>query len=479
MTHLAESQVSSAQHATYARAQAIKKSEADWARPVCHYRPPAGWMNDPNGTIFHDGWFHLFYQHNPYGDQWAMMHWGHARSRDLIDWEELPIALAPRYDWGEEHCYSGCAAIGSDGVPRLFYTSVPFHRGVEHPKCQRVVRCNSTLTEFVVEKQPFLPAAAESSFRHDARDPFIFQSDGKTCLIYGAMRHGYGVVPLYQATDATLDQWTYVGDLMTWPAGTMSFPECPNMIPLGGNGGDKWLLVLSPFAAVEGILGTFSNGTFTPEQTVRLDACPNWYATNTLSDASGQVVILAWMRGWNNGRGWNGVLAAPRCIALDERSGIVQHFYQPWLQGLRQGVPQPLPTRVVNQAVVVDPQTGDTLELQATLTRSPGATVAITLGATAPGQGVVLRWHGDRLEVGTAQVALHLKEDPNRVTVHLVFDRSTVEISADGGRAWLSTVAVCPQRGFGLAISVAGGQVDVAGHWQALRAATWSDESMG
>src|SRR5262245_20696977 len=88
---------------------AVARASADPARPVCHFRPPANWMNDPNGLIQHRGWYQLFYQHNPYGDQWGHMHWGHARSRDLIHWEHLPIALWPSKEAGEEHVFSGCA----------------------------------------------------------------------------------------------------------------------------------------------------------------------------------------------------------------------------------------------------------------------------------------------------------------------------------------------------------------------------------
>ena len=70
-----------------------RDAEADPERPIYHFLPPAYWMNDPNGPIYYNGWYHLFYQHNPYGDDWGYMHWGHARSRDLVHWEHMPIAL--------------------------------------------------------------------------------------------------------------------------------------------------------------------------------------------------------------------------------------------------------------------------------------------------------------------------------------------------------------------------------------------------
>ena len=103
---------------------AIPVAERDPDRPVYHFRPPANWNNDPNGTIFWKGWHHLFYQLNPSAPRGGNQHWGHARSRDLVNWEHLPIALWPLTDRGERSIFSGGATLGPDGRPRLIYTSI-------------------------------------------------------------------------------------------------------------------------------------------------------------------------------------------------------------------------------------------------------------------------------------------------------------------------------------------------------------------
>jgi len=118
------------QRAMASVAAAAPSAQADPTRPLFHVAPPAFWNNDPNGPIYHRGWYHLFYQHNPYGDDWGNMHWGHVRSRDLAHWEHLPIALWPSKESGEDHVFSGCAVLAK-GRPLIFYTSIGRGQGAD------------------------------------------------------------------------------------------------------------------------------------------------------------------------------------------------------------------------------------------------------------------------------------------------------------------------------------------------------------
>jgi len=97
-----------------------KVAENHW-RLGYHVASQANWINDPNGFSYFNGEYHLFYQHHPYSPKWGPMHWGHVKSKDLVNWEHLPIALAPSEDYDVDGCFSG-SAFEKDGKMYLMYT---------------------------------------------------------------------------------------------------------------------------------------------------------------------------------------------------------------------------------------------------------------------------------------------------------------------------------------------------------------------
>ena len=98
-------------------------------RPVFHFTAPYGWINDPNGFCYFKGMYHLFYQYNPHGCEWSKMYWGHAVSKDLTHWEDLPIALYPDQEYDTDEvggCFSGSAIVRGDRL-YVFYTGTSRH----------------------------------------------------------------------------------------------------------------------------------------------------------------------------------------------------------------------------------------------------------------------------------------------------------------------------------------------------------------
>ncbi len=447
---------------------AAARAEADPQRPIFHFLPPAYWMNDPNGPIYYDGWYHLFYQHNPYGDDWGYMHWGHARSRDLVYWEHMPISLSPAYEAGEEHVFSGCAQVNGSGELLLIYTSVK--QGAREDRAaneQWAARpLDADLTTW--ERHPANPVLALAThggpaFHNDWRDPFIFTADGRSFLVLAGDTDATLEVALYAAVDDSLTRWRYCGPLVREPrTGARRFLECPNfvLVPPSKPGGQaRWILLTSPYDVVEYTVGEFDADalTFTPEQHGILDAgrddVPNFYATNILSDAAGNCVLLGWARGFAKGRGWAGALALPRLLTVGA-DGAPRQQPLPALQALRGEHTSLKPFTVENGSMVAPGVSGDALEIQATLRLEPpsgsglrmkrAAAAGLRVRSSGDGQrGVEIRWDGAKLAVAGCSVDLPA-DAGSELTLDVFLDKSLLEVFANGGRVAMTRVVYAP-----------------------------------
>lgn len=149
-----------------AREKLKKLAQSDYYRLKYHVMPECGWMNDPNGLVEYKGEYHAFFQHYPDAPEWGAMHWGHAVSRDLLNWRYLPIALTPDQPY-EKGCFSGSAAVCGDELT-LFYTAHDDNRTPIE------VQCVATSTDGVhfakYEGNPVI-SAPPKGFGEDFRDP--------------------------------------------------------------------------------------------------------------------------------------------------------------------------------------------------------------------------------------------------------------------------------------------------------------------
>ncbi len=300
----------------------IEQVADDPTRPAFHFHPPALWINDPNGPIFHDGFYHIFYQHNPFGDLWGPMHWGHARSRDLVRWEHLPIALAP--EDGESGVWSGSAFIGPNGVPKLFYTSIRDGKPANLYAEQHVaVPVGPELIHW--ERHPanpiLLPEDHPGFTVEEWRDPFLFRHGADTFMVLAARiiegdSTSSGVI-LYRAKDDTLLDWEFAGIPFRKELQNEGIFECPNLFQIDG----KWCLILSaPGWQTEYFIGDFDpvEPRFTVHNQGTLDIGGEYfYAPNTLiNDPLGRLILWGWIRQFPESRGWNGALTIPRELYL-------------------------------------------------------------------------------------------------------------------------------------------------------------------
>ncbi|RUL87771.1 glycoside hydrolase family 32 protein [Tautonia sociabilis] len=451
-------------------AEAADRLGADPTRPAFHFRPPAQWMNDPNGTIHVDGSYHLFYQHNPYGDRWGHMHWGHSRSTDLVHWEHLPIALWPSQREGEEHVFSGCSAVNGDGELMLFYTSV----GPGRPN-EQWAALPTDASRLHWEKHPGNPLLTTrmpdgTTFGNGMRDPFIFRSSGRTFMVVGADSETEAVIPIFEAADRSLSNWEYKGILWRSPKSEMEFPECPNFFPLGG----KFVLLNSPYRPVEYRVGTLDLDTltFSPETEGRIDQSGQFYASNIATAPDGRCILFGWVRGFPEGRGWNGCLALPRELSLgpDNRPRQAPVRELEALRGRRSALDGPIHLSAGEERPIGPPS--DRLELRVRLgAPGPGRLGLRLLGEDGQAIAEIVR-EGRSLTVAGETVPIG-HDGPIDLTVFV--DRTVLEVFADGGRFAATRVIPFPGGTLRPSAFAEGGEADLlaAEAWEL--AAIWPD----
>ena len=289
-------------------------------KPLWHYRPENNWINDPNGLTQYQGWYHMFYQYNPNGDQWGDIHWGHARSKDLLTWETLPIALKPAYEKGELHCFSGGCCKDEQGKPHFFYTSIGDEnkgRGALHDAQQWTAEpTDDSLNTLVQTDAHALLDSIHPDFHvTDWRDPCVLRHQGQYLMVLGGAVEGRGCVLLYTSPD--MQHWTYRHILAISDKADGVPWECPNFIPVD----DKFALFYSPCAAVRVKTGTLDadlhfceerDEVFEPERN-------GYYAPQAFTDEAGRALVIGWMPEGDNvpHKGWSGVMSLARELHIN------------------------------------------------------------------------------------------------------------------------------------------------------------------
>ncbi len=430
---------------------AVPLAASDPERPVYHFHPPANWNNDPNGTMFYRGWHHLFYQLNPYGSEWGHMHWGHARSRDLVDWEHLPIALGPSEDKGEEHIFSGGAIIAGDGRPRLFYTSI----GKRAPEQWMALPADDDLIVWrKYENNPVLTTAIHGEHTvHDWRDPFLFRADGHTYMVCGGNAgdwHAGGTaeVQLYRAGNDDLTEWKYLGPVFEDRNRETLNIECPNLFPLES----KWVLITSPHRACEYFVGSLdlARGKFVPETRGVLDAGPD-YASNISVDDQGRTLLWLWGRtNTPPEKGWNSVMVLPRVLSLTPDGYLRQQVPQEF-EKLRAD-PLELPAASLTDQTVAlenaqgEKVQGDCLEIEAEWSVAGATSFGFEVRRSPSGEAgavVTISPRAAMLSVGSQKAVVGRSD---RYRMRLFLDKRVLEVYAnDGAVVMYSTVERGPE----------------------------------
>ena len=344
-------------------------------RPKWHYSAERNWLNDPNGLIYSNGTYHLFYQHNPFGDDWGNMSWGHATSTDLNHWAEQAVAI-PCDE--QEGIFSGSAVLdihntsgfGIGGVPPLVAIYTSAYVG-DSPLAGRQAQSLAYSTDDGATWTKYAGNPVLDRTSSDFRDPKVFwyEGDAGGYWVMVAVEALHREVLLYKSAD--LKSWEYLSNFGPANA-TEGIWECPDLfeLPVDGNASDtRWVLVvnLSPGGIAGGsggqyFIGTFDGVTFRSETTVTegrqiddtrmadygwLDWGRDYYAAVSFSNVpDGRRLMIGWMNNWQYAAstptdGWRSAMSLARQVRLVSRGGrpvLVQEAVDPFqLPGGGQG----------------------------------------------------------------------------------------------------------------------------------------------
>lgn len=307
-------------------------------RGQIHFSPKRGWNNDPNGLVYFNGEYHLFFQHNPYGWGWGNMHWGHAVSRDLVHWEELGDKLMPD-EFGS--MFSGSAVVdwqnssglGKDGKPPmvLFYTAA----GDPTVQCLAYSLDGRTFTKYA--KNPIVPQITGGN-----RDPKVFWHEPTkhwVMVLYVTMDGGKHTV--HFLTSKNLLQWE-AKSVVEGEPNTNFLYECPDFFELEVDGSEvrKKLWVLLGANSEYG-LGTFDGSRFVmQEKRLTGHRGRGFYAAQTFSDISandGRRIMMGWFQTATPGMSFNQSMTIPLELGLKSTASGPRLTFLPIgeLRGLR------------------------------------------------------------------------------------------------------------------------------------------------
>jgi fructan beta-fructosidase len=440
-------------------------------RPRYHFTPPQNFMNDPNGLVFFDGEYHLFYQHNPFGEVWGHMSWGHAVSRDLIHWEHLPVAL---HEENGVMIFSGSAVVdwqntsgfGTPETPPLVAVYTGHSETEQNQNIAYSTDRGRTWTKY--EGNPILAIGAR-----DFRDPKVFWHESTRHWIMVTVLSDQQKVRFDASTD--LRHWTHLSDF--GPAGgTDGLWECPDLFELpveGEQGRTKWVLKVDVLRGIgaQYFIGDFDGTRFmndaAPEVVRRVDFGEDFYAAQSWSDEPNRRRIwIAWMNNWHYANEiptapWRGIFSIPRQLSL-RRFGETLHLVQQPLEELQQFTKSIYYAENIDiaganaQLAALEMDMAQEIKVQVT----PGTAAGFGLKlCTGDGEETRIGYETERQELfidrrlsGTSTfsdqfAAVHrapLVPEGGKISLHIFLDSCSVEVFANDGSTVMSDL-IFPQ----------------------------------
>jgi fructan beta-fructosidase len=454
-------------------------------RPQFHFTPPIHWMNDPNGLVYHNGEYHLFYQFNPFGNRWGHMSWGHAISKDLVYWQHLPVAIPEEKD---TMIFSGTCV--SDIQNTSAFADKPgqipliaiYTGHIENvSQSQHLAYSLDNGRAWVkYNKNPILDIGSK-----EFRDPQVFWYEPKKKWVLSAVVATDKKIQFYSSQN--LKQWTLMSDF--GPAGDVNgIWECPDLfeVPVANEPGKtKWVLMHSPAPYMQYFIGTFDGVFFKNENPIdkifRPDYGPDYYAAITYKNlpVGSAPISIGWINNWNYANDiptspWKSAMSLPRQLAVKKINNDWILLQQPAdvVRSLRQKVLLQSKNEIINKTKKLAAKTQQ-CEMEIVLQPSAGAISGVRLavgddhkieiGYDAKTQnlyidrsGVANRSFNKNFEK-LSRYETKLVLTRNLLRLDIFFDKSIVEVFANDGEAVLTAQLFPNEKDNGLELFSNGG----------------------
>ncbi|AJA49048.1 sucrose-6-phosphate hydrolase [Clostridium pasteurianum DSM 525 = ATCC 6013] len=283
-----------------------ERVNSDYHRLKYHLMPPVGFMNDPNGFININGEYHLFYQLNPLFPKGKKVYWGHVKSIDLVNWQQLPIALSPGDWYDKDGCYSG-SAVDYNGKFTLIYTGNVKNSCGNRETYQCIAQTEDNINFIKSSDNPVINNQPEGYTRH-FRDPKVWKHDGVWYMVIGAQTvKEQGTAILYSSYN--LFDWNLIGEVAGSNIEDLSFLgymwECPNLLNIKG----KDVLIFCPQGVEKQgdlynniyqcgyLVGNldYKTGKLNYKNFMELDRGFEFYAPQFMEDDRGRKLLIGWI----------------------------------------------------------------------------------------------------------------------------------------------------------------------------------------
>jgi len=415
-------------------------------RQQVHFSSRRGWNNDPNGLVYLDGEYHLYYQHNPYGWPWGNMHWGHAVSSDLVHWEELPIAIYPKTygDWA----FSGSAVIDTENLSG-------FQSG-ENPVL--VAAYTSTGRGEVIafsndRGRTFTEYEGNPVIEHQGRDPKVIWFEPEKHWVAAVYHEEDEKQWIAFYTSPDLKKWSYQSKIE-------GFYECPELfeIEIQGSRESRWVLYGADGAYM---IGDFNGQEFIPETgKIPFQYGDIFYASqtyNNIPDEDGRRIQIAWGRTDAPGMPFNQCMLFPVALNLQNTSAGLRLTALPVKEIEKLHLaPIDIPSQRMEPGYYSSPRfLGDTLHLQAAWDQGEESEVILTIA------GFPLKIDTGSDAVSFGENSAPLPDSGGKIELDLIVDRLSLEVFVNQGEVYMPLYLDPEARTAEYAMSIGGRAIEL------------------